>query len=132
MVHNPPQFPLAANTWRWGAVQGGSYAQWLVGVRCQLHVRPVMFATTGTTDPSGPALLAQIYFPKGTDVGDVANGLSRPDLIECPAGSGCRYTVAWVGDIAKGFPNEFRIALVVKTKDTAPALAAQPWPLPIP
>jgi hypothetical protein len=61
-------------------------------------------------------------FPPGTDIRD-GSGPSGIDSLECPAGSGRYYYVTNVDDIAKGFANEHRYALVQKYP---------PWPEPIP
>lgn len=56
---------------------------------------------------------------------DVRDNVSHPaaDRVEVPAGSGRLYSVEIVDDVAKGFPNEYRIAFLSKVP---------PWPSPIP
>lgn len=48
------------------------------------------------------------------------------DLVEVPAGSGRYYDVLAVDDVSKGFPEEYRIAVIIQS--TTVAL----WPIPIP
>lgn len=87
---------------------------------CQLRGVNQTSATHGADDgtPAGNYFL----FPAGTDVRD-ADTPSGGDSLECPAGSGRYYFVLNVDDIAKGFTNEHRYAIVTKYGM---------WPIPIP
>jgi hypothetical protein len=49
------------------------------------------------------------------------------DLCECPAGSGRFYIVVGVEDVAKGFANEYRLAVIQQDHS-----AAGSWPYPTP
>ncbi len=70
-----------------------------------------------------------------TDIRDFACGLPYPyDIVECPSGSGRWYAVGIVDDVAKGFPNEYRMAFLSKLCDTvdSPNNVGSNWPIPIP
>jgi len=74
-----------------------------------------------------------VLCPAGTDIRDSkCNGAC--DLIELPAGSGRFYLVLFVDDVAKGFPNEYRIGYLIccGPDDFAQILNMPYWPTPIP
>jgi hypothetical protein len=76
-----------------------------------------------------------LLLPAGTDIRDLACGLSYPyDIVEVPAGSGRWYAVGIVDDVAKGFANEYRMAFLSKIFDAvdSPNNAGLFWPIPIP
>lgn len=62
------------------------------------------------------------------------------DRVEVPAGSGCYYFVESVLDVAKGFGNEYRLAVIRPTYELDGSYwsirahwpYAPPWPLPLP
>lgn len=70
----------------------------------------------------GDFLTRALYVPKGTDIRPSISAL-RPDQVEVPRGSRRFYAVADVDDIAKGFPNEFRCAVLIQN-------VVPPVPLP--
>ncbi len=70
-----------------------------------------------TTWQPGVTLLV----PALTDLRDMLSGTFE-DIVEVPAGSGRIYQVKYVDDVAKGFPNEYRMAYLAKTI----------WPVPAP
>lgn len=111
-----PNFPLFASIWRnAGAFPRGAD---IGPIRCQLRVD-----ATGISP-------AEIVFDKGTDVRDNACIGASNDFIECPSASGRFYIVdSWVDDVAKGFPNEHRVARVKKVANPNNTLL---WPSPIP
>ncbi len=63
-----------------------------------------------------------LLLPAGSDIRDYSTS-SGDDFAECPSGSGRLYRVKYVDDVARGFPNEYRIAFVIKYV---------PWPTPNP
>jgi hypothetical protein len=65
----------------------------------------------------------ELLVEKGTDIRD-GSATVRGDTVECPAGTGRFYRVGYVDDVAKGFPNEYRVALLSKRGPS--------WPTPIP
>ena len=62
-----------------------------------------------------------LLVPALTDLRDLMSGTFE-DVVEAPAGSGRIYQIKYVDDVAKGFPNEYRIAYLAKTV----------WPVPAP
>ena len=76
------------------------------------------------------ALTMQLLLPKLTDVRAGWNGGS-PDLVEVPTGTHRFYLVGYVDDVAKGYANEYRIAIVAYLSAGAAAFGiAAPVPLP--
>lgn len=63
-----------------------------------------------------------LLLPKGTDIRSTVCGVA-PDVVEVPAGTGRYYSVEMVDDVARGFANEYRFAMVLQLKN---------WPAPIP
>lgn len=85
--------------------------------------------------PRPPALSAQsmsssLLIPKLTDIRD-SSCSGGPDVVEVPTGSGRFYWVSYVDDIAKGFGNEHRWAVIQKIW-TYGSWAIYRWPSPIP
>jgi hypothetical protein len=64
-----------------------------------------------------------LYVAAGTDLRDGPSSFGSTDLIEAPAGTGRFYKVIDVDDIARGFTNEHRYAVLYKFGS---------WPTPIP
>lgn len=84
-------------------------------LQCQLYI-----ASRGLIDitPGNPALWVPPIYLRVPPFSDI-----RPDdIIECPLGSGRLYSVRWVEDLHKGFPNEYRVGVLEQT--------FQPFPLP--
>lgn len=92
-----------------------------VTTMCQLRY-PGKLSTGQDSALSGWPFLWAILLPPLTDIRDT-HSPSGADLVECPSGSNRFYVVRHVDDVAKGFPNEYRIAMVGKIG---------PWPEPIP
>jgi hypothetical protein len=120
--HNVPQFPLIANIWRFGNAPPNLPD---VITPAQLHVGVQMRQIQGLATFSEGMITRFIYAPKGTDIRPFWRNSN--DFVELPAGSGRFYSVMDVDDVAKGFPNEFRIGLLIVTQ----TFSAQ-WPFPIP
>lgn len=78
-------------------------------------------------DTDGPSISMTLLLPPGTDIRDSLN-VGTADVVEVPAGTQRFYMVTTVDDIGKGFPNEHRYAMLVKTVPSP--LGA--WPTPIP
>lgn len=119
MPFTVPAFPLRVNVWRGTTSGGGAPTFSTVGnLRCSSRYpiyAPAIWPYT--TMPISRLLL----LPKGTDVR--GHWAFAPDFVEVPAGSGRKYTVEDVDDIAKGFSNEYRIASIGW---------AVGWPVPTP
>lgn len=83
---------------------------------------------------SGAASLVMgLLLPALTDLHDEYQGFP-PDVIECPAGSGRWYQLQAFDDVGKGFPNEYRLGLVVKIGQTVDPVqfVGLFWPTPVP
>jgi len=81
--------------------------------------------TPGRRGPLLPSFDGQDMFlllPAGTDIRSAITGGAN-DTVEVPAGTGRYYEVTFVDDVAKGFANEHRFALLMQRGI---------WPTPIP
>lgn len=118
MGYSVPRMDLTARVWTFGS---GPPALPRLSTPCQL--RGVSSTVAVAFNPSfGFTMPMLLCVPEGTDLRD-ASTLSGKDLIEVPAGSGRTYQVQYVDDIAKGFSNEWRFAIITKVGL---------WPTPIP
>lgn len=73
-----------------------------------------------------------LLLPALTDIRDISCSSDGTDWVEVPQGSGRWYSVSTVDDVAKGFPNEYRVASLSKAYQ-GPLLPTFPlWPSPIP
>lgn len=116
-----PAFNLVCNIWYGPGLIPPAGLPDLV-VACQLAwdasgQRMVLPRATSTA----PVHFMCLRLPALTDV-RMFPGQANPDVAEVPAGSGRYYQVFAVDDVAKGFINEYRQAMIV------PAL----FPTPIP
>lgn len=124
----PPVFNLLCNIYTL-TFGGATQTLRLSDVPCQLYNpwrRSVggMQPTLTTTEFASNFAPLIVRLPAGTDVrSHWQAGSGEPDQIELPAGSGVYYLVSDVNDVAKGFPNEYRAALVTIWRPT-------PVPLP--
>lgn len=84
--------------------QNGAVAEALLGVPC-------MF----------------LLLPRGTDVRSISQTPGGESYVEVPAGSKRYYYVFYVDDCGKGFPNEYRIAML-QSFTTLPGAWATPYP----
>lgn len=125
-----PSFNIQCVVWSRSAVPPGPVIPAGLGLEravydCQL--RAAGKTSTGQDEPHVWTFLWQLLLPAQTDIRDWAcfDGLAmdQPDLVEVPRGTGRFYTVALVDDVARGFPNEYRVAFIVKNAY---------WPIPIP
>jgi hypothetical protein len=117
MAYKLPTFNLHGLAWRNGNATTNPAD---VAFHCNLRActRPNL-----TFDPfTGGAVPMEILTPALTDLRDsfCPAGL---DTVEIVVGSGRFYFVYYVDDVAKGFPNEYRVAVLFKKG---------PWPQPIP
>lgn len=74
-----------------------------------------------------------LLLPPGTDVRDMNQNIPANDVLEVPSGSGRWYAVALVDDVAKGFDNEHRYALInkISARVNATDFAGLYWPTPL-
>jgi len=120
VAFDPPTFNLLCNVWHQvpdpPALPAG--APNIANLPCNLRI--LKTADVITTQGSQPT--AFIAVPKGTDLRVLvgwrslrAPGGTTP-IIECPAGTGRIYQIFAIDDVAKGFPNEYRFALVTQVE----------------
>lgn len=108
-VYHLPKFPLTVNLWREKLIPvGGSpdlvtsgQLRWLNRGTSQLQV--ISGLDIGAT--------RTLYVPARFDVRPIPAS-HKPDVVEVPAGTGRFYFVIDVDDVARGFGNEFRCALL--------------------
>jgi hypothetical protein len=114
-----PSFNLVCNIWSVGALPPLPAR---LSPACNLawgrRVNPL---------PSGGSeVVMTLLLPAGTDIRSSLT-FSGADVVEVPAGSGRFYSVFGVDDIAKGFANEHRGAILLGVR-----LGGAFWPTPIP
>jgi hypothetical protein len=80
--------------------------------------------------PDRLSMSSSLLLPKGTDIRDQSCE-GGPDVVEVPIFSGRFYWVTYVDDIAKGFSNEHRWAVIQKIW-TYGFWTAYRWRTPIP
>jgi hypothetical protein len=82
---------------------------------------------------SGLSLQMGLLVPALTDLRDPFQSFA-PDVIECPAGSQRWYGLLAYDDVAKGFSNEYRFAIIVKIGQVIDATQYSGlfWPTPAP
>lgn len=117
MGYSTPRMNLTANVW---SASSGPPGPPRLNTPAQLrgHHKPELALTL----PEGNwQFCTLLCVPAGTDLRD-SYTVSGKDLIECPAGSGRIYECLYVDDVAKGFANEWRFALLAKVGQ---------WPTPI-
>jgi len=132
MAFSLPNFNLFAGIWH-GLCPGGvpNPAPPALGpdatVPCQLYLWSKSIVEVGVVPPPGTSPLSYsiavtLRVPAFTDIRDLYSAAGN-DLVECPVGSNRFYYVNQVDDQHKGFPNEYRFALLQKVYT---------WPTPIP
>lgn len=130
MPYSPPTFNLICDIYSIPLPATFGEREYRQSSECQL-APPTRgagsFPSVGSITGMTQSFYWSVRFPALTDVRDPSVDLTRTDFIECPAGSGRWYFVCIVDDVAKGFPNEYRIAIVRKS-----LLTGGQWPIPIP
>lgn len=110
MAFLPPTFNLLCNIYSGPAVVPPFGAPRIANQPCQLRLYktgPIVNAAGFTS-----GMYIAILLPAGTDVRGGIGFQTMADLVECPAGSGRYYEVRTFDDVAKGFSNEYRFAIV--------------------
>lgn len=79
---------------------------------CQLRI----YKTAGVVNAFGflTGMSVAVLFPKGTDIRGQIGFQTNQDMLEVPSGSGRYYTIRTFDDVAKGFSNEYRMAICVQ------------------
>lgn len=122
MAYVLPQFPLTVNIWRNGNATSNPPD---VVTTCNLSPgRRTMVAGLQAVAglAAGPVLFMEILLPNLADIRGW-NDAGGKDTVEVPAGTGRFYECWFVDDIAKGFANVHRFAILVQLT---------PWPSPVP
>jgi len=119
MPYLTPRMPLDAAVWTNGSPPPAPPR--IASIPCQLK-GPTHHGTYERVFAFPGSFIWYALVPKESDIRDQFN-TGGADRMEIPAGSGRYYQVAWVDDIAKGFPNEYRLVLVYKLGT---------WPTPTP
>lgn len=120
-----PKFPLTCRVWH--NVTGPPFPPPLVPALtppCQLRTTPGPKLAGSPVE--GSVLNTLLLVPAKTDLRGYTD-TTVGDLVECPVGTGRFYQVLAVEDVAKGFPNEYRLATVQQKTHFAGG-----WPFPTP
>ncbi len=124
MAYSLPTFNLHINVWRRGSAVFNPPD---VTGMCNLTPGRRMLDPGRLPEPSLPAAgCSYVLVPKLFDIRD-DKVFPGHDNVEVPAGSGRFYSVGWVEDVGKGFPNEHRMAVLLWDGVSLPY-----WPGPIP
>lgn len=134
MAFRVPTFNLVVNVWSAPALVSAAPTRVLMGNLT--NGRRLTFGGEELASANYCVLAMFLLLPKlsrirGSYITDYG------DAVEVPAGSGRFYIVAGVDDVAKGFPNEYRIASLYQgvsyaLSSTGNPWAIPPWPDPIP
>lgn len=128
-----PVFNLACNVWHNPTSRMDHLPVPSASVFCNLangrvsHL-PGWVARQPGTPPS--SYQSSALFPIGTDIRDTSVH-PNPDIVEIPAGTGRYYWVVYCDDIAKGFTNEHRWAVIQKVYGYG-IFSIYHWPTPMP
>lgn len=117
MAYRLPNFNLTVNVWRHGVPITNPPTLTTPG-----NLRGVAKGAIYDLASTSTVFYWELLVPRLTDIRGIFH-TTGSDVIECPAGSGRHYTVIWVDDVAKGFANEYRLAMIV---------VKVPWPTPTP
>jgi hypothetical protein len=142
MAFRVPTFNLSVRLWRKTPVAGAPTLTFMANLSPGRRVtmqQPLVVASS--VPATGPEIgdCTSLLCPQGTDVrGLQSSGLS--DVVECPAGTRRFYLVVWSDDVAKGFGNEYRMALLRQVDFQLAAVASfsglfgagLTWPVPTP
>jgi hypothetical protein len=146
MAFIPPTFNLVCDIWRNAQWRANwplfTAAPTIVNQPCQLRVGSLRVNALVNSQEGGN--LSELLVPALTDVRQ-ANFQTSDfpawyDVVECPSGSSRFFFIVAVTDVAKGFSNEYRVAVVEPSVEWESAIYAgrplypyaPPWPLPYP
>jgi hypothetical protein len=125
MPFRTPNMPLTAGIWGRAAGPPPIGVAPRVTTPCQLRfLKTAQLANSPFWVGRSSVLL---LVPKLTDVRMYDGTSSNEDYVEVPLGSGRWYDVLSVDDVAKGFPNEYRVASLVSLN-----VLVGTWPTPYP
>lgn len=110
MAFNAPQFPLAANNFQGYGVGPLPPPPGTPVIAIKVQIKVYFTAiVSGFLQTSQGLLIVKVA--KATPLSAVNPG-AQQDLLEIPAASGRFYSARYVHEVAKGFPNEYRMAIV--------------------
>jgi len=140
MAFRTPTFNLAFNIWRvTNTVGNPPDVVGFCNLSCGKRGLQAIGAQNSPIGLAGTAAYAksldaytELLLPALTDIRPLDSPLGEMDCVEVPAGSGRYYWVSWVEDVAKGFANEYRLALVIRLTGQWAAITANPWIVPAP
>lgn len=128
MAHQLPTLNLVCRYWRYydytHQPMPPTEPPFLGLVPCQL--RQSMYNLLAFPNEVGLTMVSAVLFPKHADVRGPTLAF-QGDMIEVPQGTGRFYTCIAVEDRAKGFTNEYRVALSRQLVDVIGG-----WPFPTP
>lgn len=101
---------------------------------CQLRLygQHIRFAPAFTTALGASSAGSSLLLPPFIDIRDPSTAGGVADLVEVPSASGRWYLVEVVDDVAKGFANEYRLAVIGKVFSSTGFPTFPAWPTPIP
>lgn len=109
MAYRLPTFNLMCNIWTGPVFIFPPPGPPRLTVACQLRMYKTGF-TIGRVGATANGAVS-ILTPARTDIRPGIGFWPIADCVECPAGSGRFYLVAVVDDVARGFANEYRMAV---------------------
>lgn len=122
MSYAAPTFNLSCNIWYGAGVIPPSGDPDVSDQRCQLRMLKTVFGTLANTQTTRMFLL----LPARTDInGRISGAGYLGDVVEVPADTGRYYQVNAVDDVARGFANEYRVAVIQQRGDIPGG-----WPIP--
>jgi hypothetical protein len=130
-----PTFNLTVNLWRRPALVAA--APTLVFSGNLSFGKRVMYQTGVNAFQTILSPPSELLCPKLTDIYAWNAAGQFSDCVEVPAGSGRYYSVNHVEDVAKGFANEYRLAIIMQLNTASALLTTNPWvaglwPVPTP
>jgi len=134
MAYSIPEFNLVADLWRFVLPLDFDTLVHVTEFDCKLRAfgGSPSFVGGNLNTASGGPYGVELLCPAGTDIRDKTCAGGVPDAVEVPIGSGRWYYVFVVDDVAKGFSNEYRFAIIGKIQSAYGVANAPDWPTPIP
>lgn len=122
MAYTIPNFNITADVY--DAAASPAVAVYRLTTPCNLQFARKVNPGSAASPANTPVWEATIFLlvPALTDIRDRFCPGSE-DWVEVPSGTGRWYRVVCVDDVGKGFPNEYRVAILCKDYG---------WPQPIP
>jgi hypothetical protein len=126
MSFRVPTFPIKCNIYDFFSLPPA--APRLTSV-CQLRVGRWVAPGAATDWATGGFLLGRkLLLPKRTDIRSL-DWYGASDTVEVPVGSGRWYQVVVVDDVARGFTNEYRFAVIIPQRGAPlPPIPGPPLP----